>query len=154
MIKALISDFSRVLLFPLFPHSGSLNGLHKELSVQPNYRLLANFELNIELLKYYESLSKKLPCYIFTSENIQDSPEIEPFIKPVFSQIFSAMKMGLDKKDENAYKKLAEMVNLSTSEIVYVDDSEVNIEAAKKVGMNVILFKDNKSLKENLQDLI
>lgn len=152
MIKALITDFSRVLLFTKDKsYSGSLNGLHRDLSTQPNYRLLDNFELNIELLEYYKSLVEKLDLYVFTSESIQDSPELQPFIKPVFKEIFSAKKMEVDKKDENAYKELVATVNLDPTEIVYIDDSEVNIEAAKKAGLQTILFKDNESLETELQ---
>lgn len=152
MIKALITDFSRVLLFPKDKsYSGSLNGLHRDLSTQANYKLLDSFELNTELLEYYKSLAEKLDLYVFTSESIQDSPELQPFIKPIFKEIFSAMKMGVAKKDENAYRKLIATVNLDPSEMVYIDDSEVNIEAANKAGLQTILFKDNESLKTELQ---
>jgi FMN phosphatase YigB (HAD superfamily) len=152
MIKALMTDFSRVLLFPKDKsYSGSLNGLHRDLSSQANYKLLDSFELNTELLEYYKSLAAKLELYVFTSESIQDSPELQPFIKSVFKETFSAMKMEVDKKDENAYKKLVATVNLDPAEIVYIDDSEVNVEAAKKAGLQTILFKDNESLKTELQ---
>ncbi|MDO8451410.1 MAG: HAD-IA family hydrolase [bacterium] len=152
MIKALITDFSRVLLFPKDKsYSGSLNGLHRDLSIQPNYRLLDSFELNTQLLEYYKSLAGKLDLFVFTSESIQDSPELQPFIKPVFKEIFSAMKMEIDKKEESAYKKLVTAVNLDPAEIIYIDDSETNIDAAKKAGLQTILFKDNESLKTELQ---
>ncbi len=152
MIKAIITDFSRVLLFPKDKsYHGSLNGLHRDLSIQPNYRLLDSFELNTGLLEYYKSLAEKLDLYVFTSETIQDSPELQPFIKPVFKEVFSAMKMEVDKKNENAYKKLVATVNLDPAEIIYIDDSEANIEAAKKAGLQTILFKDNDHLKTELQ---
>lgn len=153
MIKALVTDFSRVLLFPKDKtYTGSLNGLLRDLSTQANYKLLDSFELNTELLEYYKSLAEKLDLYVFTSERIQDSPEFQPFIKPVFKEIFSALKMEVDKKDEDAYKKLVTTVNLDPTEIIYIDDSEVNIEAANKAGLQTILFKDNESLKTELHN--
>lgn len=152
MIKALITDFSRVLLFPKDKsYTGSLNSLHRDLSTQPNYKFFDNFELNNELLDYYKSLGEKLAIYVFTSESIQDSPELQPLICPVFDQIFTAMKMEVDKKEDSAYKKLSTVVSLDPTEILYVDDSEANIYAAKQAGLQTILFKDNERLKTELK---
>lgn len=118
MIRALITDFSRVLLLPKDrSYSGSLNQLHKDLSVKDNYKLLDNFELDLKLLNYYISLKSKLDLYIFTSESIQDSPELTPFLAPVFKNIYSALKMGVDKKDISAYTKLIDEVGYSQKKL-------------------------------------
>ncbi len=152
MIKALITDFSRVLFFPKErKYLGSLNGLHKTLSVQSSYKILDHFELDIPLLEYYTSLAKQLSVYIFTSETIQDAPELQRFLQPIFKDVFSAMKMGLDKKEVSAYQQLAKEIQLSPAEIIYIDDSESNILAAQKAGLQTILFKNNDSLKRELQ---
>lgn len=152
MIKALVTDFSRVLLFPKNKsYSGSLNSLHRDLSTQPNYKLLDTFELNLELLEYYKSLAERFDLYVFTSEGIQDSPELQPFTKPVFKEIFSAMNMGVDKKDKNAYRALCAALGLESPEIIYIDDSKTNIDAAKEAGLQTILFKDNENLKTELE---
>ncbi len=155
MTKALITDFSRVLLFPKDKsYSGSLNDLHRKLSSQLNYKLFNHFELNDELLDYYKSLTEKLDLYVFTSESIQDAPELQPLIKPIFREIFSAMKMNINKKDEIAYKKLVAIVNLEPNEVVYIDDNEANIEAARKAGLQTTLFKDNDQLKTRLDAML
>jgi HAD superfamily hydrolase (TIGR01509 family) len=152
MVKALITDFSRVLLFPKDKnYKGSLNALHKELSNQQGYNILDYFEVNTELLDYYKSIRDKVALYIFTSETIQDSPELQPFIQHVFSAVYSALKMGVSKKDEDTYRKLSSLIGFPADEIVYIDDSGVNVNAAKKVSLQTILYKDNKSLKEEIQ---
>lgn len=152
MIKALISDFSRVLLFPKNRnYKDSLNSLHKELSVRTGYKILDYFELNNELLDYYRSLTGKLDLYIFTSETIQDAPDLRPFIRPVFKGVYSALKMRTSKKEEEAYKRLASTLGLAPREIIYIDDGQANVEAAKKAGFQTILYQDNESLKSELQ---
>lgn len=98
MIEALISDFSRVLLFPKdMSYKGGLNRLHREASADPRYRLLDTFELNVELLEYYQSVKEKVRLCIFTTETIQDSPELAPKLRPIFEKIYSAEKNESDQ---------------------------------------------------------
>ena len=132
MIKAIVSDFSRVLLFPKDKnYKDSLNALHKEVSQKSNYNAFDYFELNTELLNLYKSLKDKTPIYIFTSGAIQDSPEFQPHLQPVFTGVLSAAKMNIDKKNPQAYKMVATQLNLPPDEILYIDDAPENITAAK-----------------------
>jgi FMN phosphatase YigB (HAD superfamily) len=155
MIKAIISDFSRVLLFPKDKnYSGSLNGLHKEMSVNPQYKFLEHFELNKELLEFYKSLKDTVNLYMFTSETIQDTPELQPDIQPVFKKIFSASKMNINKKESSAYETLTNSLQLKSNEIVYIDDSPENIDAAAKAGLKTILYSDNSTLISQLRAML
>lgn len=87
----LLFDFSRVLLFPKDPtYTGSLNGLYKEHKNDPDFNFFHYFELNEELLTYLDGIKDKANLYIFTSESIQDAPEIAPRVAEVFKQVYSA----------------------------------------------------------------
>jgi len=144
MIKAIVSDFSRVILFSKDPiYEGSLNSLHKEKSQTSDYNPLDYFELNTDLLDFYKSQKEKVNLYIFTTDSIQDAPEFKPFIEPIFTKIFSALKMGLSKKDPEGYKLIAKELNLNADEILYIDDAPENIEAAKIAGLKTVLYLDN-----------
>ncbi len=79
MIKAIITDFSRVLLFPADSnYTGGLNKLNNnQLKENPNYSFLDFFVINKKLLKYYSELNKTVPVHVFTSETIQDHPSIK-----------------------------------------------------------------------------
>lgn len=144
MVKAIITDFSRVLLFPKDrSYSGSLNGLHRELSQKTDYNILEHFELNMDLLRYYESLKNKVKLYIFTSETIQDDPAFQSFIQPVFEGVYSAVKLNIKKKESDAYKVLAIELKINPNEILYIDDTEANNLAANEAGLKVILYKNN-----------
>ncbi len=141
MIKAIVSDFSRVILFPKdSSYEGSLNSLHKEKSQLSSYNPLDHFELNTELLDFYRSQKEKVNLYIFTTDSIQDAPEFKPFLEPIFTKIFSALKMDMSKKDPESYRLIAKDLGLDPSEIIYIDDALENIEAAKISGFKTILY--------------
>jgi len=151
MIKAIVSDFSRVLLFPKDKsYKGGLNTLHIELARDLNYKVLDHFEFNIELLDFYTSLKSQLPIHMFTSDAIQDSPEFQPYLQPIFGEIMSAKRMNVTKEDPEAYRLVATHLNLDPGEILYIDDAFENIEAAKSAGFNVVLYKDNSGLVERV----
>ncbi len=155
MIKAIVSDFSRVLLFPKDRnYLASLNVLHKELSQKPDYNALDHFELNIELLNFYKSLKDKTPIYIFTSDSIQDAVEFQPYLQPVFKDILSAKKMDTDKKISAAYKLVATHLNLNVNEILYIDDAIENIMAAKKAGLNTLLYENFQKLTNQMMEIL
>ena len=83
---------------------------------------------------------------MFTSETIQDSPELELYLKPVFDKIYSALKMGVSKKEPSAYAAIVNDLNLAPEEVLYIDDSMVNIELALAAGLPALLYKDNESI--------
>jgi HAD superfamily hydrolase (TIGR01549 family) len=146
MIKALVTDFSRVLLFPADEtYAGGLNSLNNQLlKTEPEYDFWKHFSLNEELLEYYASLD--LPKYIFTSETIQDHIAVATRLNDVFKVVYSAKKLGVIKTDENAYRTVASKVGVSVKEIIYVDDNKNNIDAAKRAGCETIYFESNKDV--------
>ncbi len=148
MIKALVSDFSRVLLSPKDKnYTDGLNALHKKLSAGGRYDFWSYFQLNQELIDFYKILAKKIDLYLFTSEYIQEHPSIRPHMEEIFKTVFSGANLDLKKTDTQAYKTIAEKINLKPEEILYIDDKQVNIDAAKKAGMAIILYESNKQLK-------
>lgn len=140
MTKVIVTDFSRVLLFPVDEaYDGGLNNLNNRLAEQnPDYDFKKYFKLNHELLDYYAS--SKVPVYIFTSETIQEHPAIKDELLGVFAGVFSAKHLGVSKTDVGAYKRIAQEVNAQTTEIVYVDDNEANVAAANDAGCDGILY--------------
>jgi len=87
--------------------------------------------------------------HILTSDIIQDAPELKPFWKDVIGKIFSASKMNTHKSTPDAYEKVIKELNLAPHEVIYVDDSNENLEAAKKVGLQTVLYQINeKSLSQ------
>lgn len=149
MIKAMLFDFSRTLLFPKDKtYTGGLNDLYKKISENQNYNFLEYFELNTELLDYLETIKNKFGLHIFTSESIQNDPAIKNNLTNIFTKIFSAKQMGLSKKDPKAYEFISRKLNLNPNEILFVDDSSENLELAKTAGLQTLQYKDNSTINE------
>ncbi len=144
MITTILSDFSRVILNPKDKnYNGTLNGLHKELSVkEENYPFFNHFEFNDEVLNLYRHLKTKYSVNVFTTGTIQNRPEVRLVIDPIFEHIYTAKDFGLDKKLPEAYLFIANKLNKKPGEILFIDDQEKNIEAAKKAVLNTILYTD------------
>lgn len=156
IIKTLLFDFSRVLLHPTdkqsLPsgedknYSGSLNNLHRELKDNESYYLFNYFELNDELLEFLKSLKGKFEMCIFTTDIIQNDPLIREKIDPIFKKIYSANELGISKKDPESYKFIAKDLNKKPEEIFFTDDTESNLDAAERAGLETHLYLGNKEL--------
>jgi len=155
MIKVIVSDFSRVLLFPKDKtYQGGLNSLHRKLSEKANYNPFNYFELNQELLGLYKSLKDKYPIYIFTTDAIQDAPEFQPYLKPIFKDVLSAKKMNTDKKLAEAYNLITDHIGVNPDQILYIDDTIENIQAAKQAGLNTFLYANNEELLKQVREAL
>ena len=147
MIKAIVSDFSRVILFPKDTiYGGSLNELHQKLSKNPGYNILDYFYLNQELLDFYKSFRDDVGVYVFTSEVIQEDSSLTLYLEPALVYMYSAQEMGVNKKEAEAYVKMSENLGFDPKEVLYIDDSEENIKAATNAGMKAIRYTSNQDL--------
>lgn len=59
----------------------------------------------------------------------------------------------LNKPDAQAYLNLLNRYGIAPEEAVFIDDTQVNIEAAKKLGMSTILFQDQADAKAKLKEM-
>ncbi|PIR04190.1 MAG: hypothetical protein COV59_03330 [Candidatus Magasanikbacteria bacterium CG11_big_fil_rev_8_21_14_0_20_39_34] len=142
MLKAILSDLSRTLLFPVDEnYTGKLNALHESLKEDPNYDIHKYFFLNEELLSFYKSINKHIDIYMFTTKYIQEWPPLKEQMNGIFKDIFSGARLNLKKDDPEAYNRIAEKIGLEPSEILFIDDSEANTDAAKEAGLFTILFE-------------
>lgn len=67
-----------------------------------------------------------------------------------FDPILYSCDVGVNKPDPKIFKLFLEKINLPANECIFIDDFEENIEAARKEGMEAILFKDPEQLKQDL----
>ena len=152
MIKAIIFDFSRVILFPKEKaYQGGLNPRHDELSKRPGYSFFDHFELNDELLKVIKDMKKRFDVYVFTTGHIQNVPEVRQEIEGVFKKVISAEEIPFGKKDPQSYLYVLDHFGLKPNEVLYIDDTVGNIEVANKAGISTIHFTDNDTLMRDLR---
>ena len=63
-------------------------------------------------------------------------------------------KVKLRKPDVKIYKLLIKKLRLKADEILFVDNREYNLKPARKMGMKVLLFKDNDKVIKELEGLL
>jgi len=159
MYTNILSDFSRVIIKPVDKTYtvGPLNPIHRELVAQhgEDYDPSPYFELNEELLNFYSSLKGKYAIDLFTTDIIQNHPRIRPRLESVFSNIFSANELGLDKKKSTSYAFIADKLHVPPEHIIYIDDSVGNTVAAHAAGMKALRYTDNdKEIVEEVSALL
>jgi HAD superfamily hydrolase (TIGR01509 family) len=59
-------------------------------------------------------------------------------------------KEKLMKPEKEIYDKLIEKYKINPKESIFIDDTKVNVESAKKLGFEAILFTNSKDLKIEL----
>ena len=153
MIKALVSDFSRVLLSPKDDnYTEGLNTLHKKLSAGGDYDFWSYFRLNQDFLAFSKTISEHIPVYMFTTEYIQEHPALQPELSGIFKKVFSGARLGLKKVDAQSYHFIAKEIGLKPEEILYIDDKQANLDAAKETGMVVIRYETNDQAKKDITE--
>jgi HAD superfamily hydrolase (TIGR01509 family) len=142
MIKAVIVDFSRTILFPKDPfYKSSLNDLYKQIKGE-NFN--EYFELNKDLLAYFVKLKERFKLYIFTTGNVQNDDSINQLLREIFDGIYNIEATGGSSKDtKDAYIKLASLIGINPDEILFIDDQIENINAALTAGFATINFLNN-----------
>jgi HAD superfamily hydrolase (TIGR01509 family) len=154
MYKTLIIDFSRVLLFSN-KDVASLNKHHENLSANvKDYRILDHFFVNDELLSFIKQLKGKVQVCLFTDGSLHDVPDIRGCIESAFDVMITAEEMGAKKNSPQTYLRLVEVLDVQPNEVLFVDDKIDNVEAAQKVGVAAVQFKDNKQVVAALHKLL
>lgn len=59
-------------------------------------------------------------------------------------------EIGVEKPDPMAFELLLKELNLAASQIVFIDDKCENVEAAKMLGLDAILFESEEQLRKDL----
>ncbi|TAJ86851.1 MAG: hypothetical protein EPO10_13090 [Reyranella sp.] len=146
MPAILLSDFSHVLLLPKDPlYSGGLNALHRKLVTErgKDYDVFEYFELNRTLLDFYGTLRSRYVIGVFTTDTVQDHPQIRPALDKVCHRIIAAADHGLSKRDPVAYTFVAKEFGSAPQTVIYLDDDQDNVAAATAAGMSAIQYRSN-----------
>ena len=89
----------------------------------------------------------------FPAKVERDAAERMDFLEEMDGGILSH-RVKLIKPDPAVYRLLLEQYGLEAGESVFLDDSPVNVEAARKLGIRGILVKDQRQAMEELQRLL
>ncbi len=66
-----------------------------------------------------------------------------------FDNVIVSCDVGIRKPNSKIYRLTLKKLKIKPSESLFIDNQKWNTDAAKKLGINIILFKNNKQLFEN-----
>lgn len=75
-----------------------------------------------------------------------------PFLPELDDYLLSGMA-GVAKPDEEIFRIFLQRVGRDADECVFIDDAQVNIDTARRLGFIGILFRDAPQLRSDLQEL-
>ncbi|MEK7498199.1 MAG: HAD-IA family hydrolase, partial [Patescibacteria group bacterium] len=106
-----------------------------------------NFKINkglLEIINHFNSQS------ILVVNNFREKGY--NLVKETNWKAFSLEEKKIKKDNPEYFKLLLKEFNIIPEEVIYFDHKKENIESAKSIGINSILYKDNKQIKEFIEN--
>jgi putative hydrolase of the HAD superfamily len=108
-----------------------------------------------EMLELLDQLRKQVAIAAFTNTmalhwDLLTDPKRYRFSQ-LFQTVFASHLLGDAKPRVDAFKKVLDALSVNPGEVVFVDDSEVNVSGASQLGINGIVFKSPESLRTELR---
>lgn len=122
-----------------------------------DYWFNSDSEVDERVRKVAEDLRKKgVQVYLATDQEKYRTEFIwnNRNLKDWIDGKFVSFEMGCTKSDPIFFKTVLEQLNVPAEEIVFFDDSKSKVEAAKKVGINGILYTDFEKFREETELLL
>ena len=115
--------------------------------------LLKKFDYTDEWLDSLKARGYKI-CILsnFSRKAFTDCADELDYVKKADVAVIS-YNIHLIKPDPKIYEYILDTYDINPKEAVFIDDNPANIEAAKKFGINTVLFKDKGSADEELHRL-
>lgn len=115
-------------------------------------------EVQVEMLEFLQQLRPRYRLSVLSNTNpfIQSwarSKDFTPCNKSLddyFDMLFLSYKMNCSKPSDEIYKKMLLEGNMTASKTLFVDDSEKNIAAARKAGINTLLVANGEDWRDIL----
>ncbi len=108
-----------------------------------------------ETIKLVKHLSSKYKTAYFTNYDEDFFKEFDRRFKPsqYFDYGIASYQIQSKKPEPEGFIKILKRFNIAPEEAVFTDDNENNLENAKKLGINVIHFKNIDDFKKELKKL-
>ncbi|MBX9765269.1 HAD family phosphatase, partial [Patescibacteria group bacterium] len=114
----------------------------------------AEMILDQELIALIRELKKKYKIGLLSNFTAPWLREVldENKLWDLYDEHIISSEHKLVKPDSAIYKKMLSMLDVAPEETIFADDRQINIDAAKKVGMRAFLFTTTEAFKKDLKD--
>ena len=141
------------------------NEIKKEFDLEKDFAAFVDNYIKImDKIYYYKDVvefehSLKDKCYIGILSNlvILDEKRINKQLNlSIYDYVFLSFKLGLKKPNRDIYEEVMKNIDFKPEEILFIDDSEKNIETAKSMGWNTLIAtgKELNKIKEKCYEFL
>ncbi|HYZ73328.1 MAG TPA: HAD family phosphatase [Chthoniobacterales bacterium] len=111
-----------------------------------------------EMLEFLDQLRRYIPIAAFTNTialhwDLLMDPKRYRFPQ-LFSTIFASHLLGDAKPRVEAFEKVLNALSLNPEEVVFIDDSDINVSGASQLGVKGIVFESPESLRTELRNYV
>ena len=71
-----------------------------------------------------------------------------------FDHIYNSYYLGKGKRDPSLFTDVVNDLKLRPGEVLFIDDSEKNVQTARKIGLKAILYIDHEGFVPKLEDIL
>ena len=109
------------------------------------------FDSVLEVAKKLKDNGYKLVILANESIEAMDTKVKKFHLDKIFDNIYSSGEIGLAKPHKEAFEYVLNNLEVSSEEVVFIDNLKRNTKAAEKLGIKSIVFKDVEQLKKDLK---
>ena len=116
--------------------------------------LMKNSFVNSEMFDLVDRLkNQNVTVVLFSNMNKNQAMRFQEMgLFTSFEKRIFAYEIQTSKPDPKAYQMLLRRLGLSASDIVFIDDHPENVEMAKKMGIDAILFQSAHQIHQELEN--
>ncbi len=130
-IKFILFDFYNVLYFP------------------------REDRINEEIVEFLQANNRKYGFGLLSAVHIDlENWAKDRNLKQYFQFIKTTEQLEVSKSEPDVYEMVANSFELKPEQVLFIDDLSDNISAAKKAGLQTLLYKPNKKFLEQLSQVM
>lgn len=124
----------------------------KDMDKLIEYDIKSWLDINQETIEYIKSIKDKVKLVLLSNMTFEVLEEIKNlyWIHYFGTKIFSCEEK-VSKPDDKIYNICIKKVNVEPQHILFIDDSKVNLNAAQKMGINILKFTDCENMKNIIE---
>ena len=109
--------------------------------------------INEKLVEFIKNARKSYPVYLLSNALSGFLREIldKNSLWELFDGVFISAELHLAKPDPEFFRECLKKIGVPAAEAVMIDDNAKNLEGARSVGIDTILFRDNESFEKEFR---
>ena len=118
--------------------------------------VLKDFYIDQEILAYIKKIRKSFTTVLLTNfpAHVHDFLKTDWVVDGAFDHIIASCDVKLLKPDPAIYTLTLARIGCLAEESVFIDDREVNVKAAEKLGINGIVYQSQSQTINDLESIL